>query len=248
MIYQIIGLDGPHIKVISHILKKCGLNIGESNDDSDFKNYTKSNIFEQFYRHLGQEQFDLEQPYINEFYGFVKNINENEIIVINEFRDLICTQYLVQSPFSVKVIYVQYDYVDINNDFLNSIDETIYNKFSSQLNDFIGLVSNNSQWELVVIDYNRFLVDDSYRSSKLIEIIDSEQAASTILNLNLIKTTTDPDDIEDTEFAYLVAQYNDIFASNLLSNIIENIQSEDSNQEPSDVELEQYVKNQNSKT
>jgi hypothetical protein len=250
MIFFILGLEGPHINVISHILKKCGLEFNQNDDETNLDEYVKNKTFEPYRRHLGENEYDLEQTYINELYGFIRNEIEisQKNIATKEFKDLICIKHLLQTPIPGKIVYVDYKYEDINEEFLQSVEESAYHKNLVQLQSFLEL-SKQGNWDLIHIDYKLFLTDLDYRKQILIKIIESEPVAESVLNdLYSNKTTEDPDDVEDTQFAYLVAQYNDVFASNLLSNIIENIQSENSNEDLSDDDLEQYVKNQNSKT
>jgi hypothetical protein len=246
MIYFILGLDGPHVNVVSHILKKCGLNFNENNDETNLKEYTKNSVFEPYRRHLNDNQYRLDQDYINELYGFTRNELElNQItLATKEFRDYICIQYLLQSPAFGKIIYVDYKYEDINEEFLQSVDESRYNKNLTQLESFLDL-AKQSHWGTIIIDYKMFINDSVYRKEILLQIVESEYTVDSVLhNLKSIKTTEDPDDIEDTQFNYIIAQYNDDFASTLLSNIIEEIPSQDISTQ----ELKNYVENQNSKT
>ena len=62
------------------------------------------------------------------------------------------------------------------------------------------------------------------------------------------RSTEDPDDIEASQFEYLVSRYNDQFASSLLSNIIDNIPPASAVRDLTNEELEQYVKDKNSET
>jgi hypothetical protein len=246
MIYFILGLEGPHTHVVSHILKKCGLFFNENNNETNLQEYTKSSIFEPYRRHLGENESELDQNYINELYGFVRNELElnQTVLATKEFKDYICIRYLLQSPAFGKIIYVDYKYEDINEEFLQSVDESRYNKNLPQLESFLDL-TKQSHWVTLVIDYKLFITDPVYRKEILIQIVESESDVDSVLEtLYSIKTTQDPDDIEDTQFNYLVAQYNDDFASTLLSNIIEEIPPQDISTQ----ELKSYVKNKNSKT
>jgi hypothetical protein len=246
MIYFILGLDGPHINVVSHILKKCGLNFNDNNEETNLKDYTKNTVLEPYRRHLNENQSELDQNYINELYGFIRNELElNQMtLATKEFRDYICIQYLLQSPAFGKIIYVDYKYEDINEEFLNSVDESRYKKNLPQVESFLEL-AKQSHWVALTIDYKLFINDPVYRKEILLQIVESESDIDSVLEtLYSIKTTQDPDDIEDTQFNYLVSQYNDDFASTLLSNIIEEIPPQDISTQ----ELKSYVENQNSKT
>jgi hypothetical protein len=72
MINQIIGLDGPHVNVISHLLKLCGFYFNESLDQDDLTTYAKNDILFSFYGHIPYYSFELDQPYINELFGFLR--------------------------------------------------------------------------------------------------------------------------------------------------------------------------------
>jgi hypothetical protein len=249
MVYFILGLEGPHTYVVSHILKKCGLFFNENNNETNLQEYTKSSIFEPYRRHLGENESELNQDYISELFGFMRNEIEpyKKIVATKEFRDYVCIKYLLQTPIFGKIVYVDYKYEDINEEFLQAVERSVYHNNLSQVESFLELTKKEN-WDVINLDYKTFLTDPNYRKEKLTEIVESESTVETVLkNLYSIKATEDPDDIENTEFAYLVSQYNDVFASTLLSNIIDNITPK-SFENLSDEDLEQYVKNQNSKT
>ncbi|NBP01289.1 MAG: hypothetical protein EBU90_14330, partial [Proteobacteria bacterium] len=79
MINQIIGLDGPHVKIFSHLLKLCGFYFNELSDQDDLENYTKNDILYSFYGHVPYDIFDLDQSYINELFGFLRKANDFSI-------------------------------------------------------------------------------------------------------------------------------------------------------------------------
>jgi hypothetical protein len=246
MLHFILGLNGPHVKVVSHILKKCGLEFGQNGDENDLDNYTKSESLETFRRHLDEQSFQLEQSYVNELYGFMRNHPES--FATKEFKDLVCVQYLLGTPFTGKIVYVKYAYEDINADFLESVDEQSYGKHSSEMHSFLDLIES-SGWSLIEIDYKLFLSDESYREAKLSEVVGDEHDIKDALDhFGSKRSTDDPDDIEASQFEYLVSRYNDQFASSLLSNIIDNIPPASAVRDLTNEELEQYVKDKNSET
>lgn len=254
MIYFILGLEGPHTHVVSHILKKCGLFFNENNNETNLQEYTKSSIFEPYRRHLGENESELSQDYINELYGFVRNELEvnRTVLATKEFRDYICIKYLLQAPFLGTVVYVEYNYSDINTEFLDSVPEVEYNKNLSKLNSFIDNV-NQSNWSLITVNYPQFLSNSEYRTNKILEIfsnqIENSDLDSSVQEfLNNIQALN-PDETV-SEFDYLVSQYNDMFTTTLLDDIIENIPEADLNSDGDLTidELKDYVENKNSST
>lgn len=248
---HILGLEGPHIGLFSHLLKKSGYFYFNNNtDETDLENYAKNDSLEKFYRHLDSNDFKLENNFINELFGSFPKFDEN--LTTNNFRDIICLQHLLNTPFLGTVVYVEYNYSDINAEFLDSVPEVEYNKNLSKLNSFIENV-NQSNWNLITVNYPQFLSNSEYRASKLLEIF-STQVENSDLNssvqefLNNIQALN-PDETV-SEFDYLVSQYNDMFTTTLLDDIIENIPEADLNSDGDLTidELKDYVENKNSST
>jgi hypothetical protein len=242
----IIGLDGPHVKVVAHILKKCGYFFNHNSDEQDLENYTKNDTLETFYRHL-TDGSPIEQAYLNEFFGFVDvEMKDKHFWSTKEFKDINCIEHLIGSNHEVSVIYVKYDYEDINKEFLQSVNENTYNNNLSKIESFLNDV-REANWPLVEIDYVQFLQDPNYRLNKLQEIVGNEIAARVMGDLGEVKVTDDPDDVEQTYFAHLVANYNDKFANGLLSDIIEQIPPTNMIKDLTLEELRDNVKKKNSK-
>ena len=77
MYTQIIGLNGPQIHIFSHLLKIGGIYFNDVSDQDDFDNYTNNNTLTSFYAHLPYHSFELDQPYIDELFGFLSNTDKN---------------------------------------------------------------------------------------------------------------------------------------------------------------------------
>jgi len=163
MINQIIGLNGPHINVISHLLKLSGFYFNESLDQDDLENYTKSDTLYSFYGHVPYDSFDLDQPYINELFGFLRKAND---FSTNNFRDIVCTQYLLNTPFVGRVICVNYTFEDLKNSVGEIIEQNFYEQNKQQLEDFTNKCKD-SNWQLIEVDYKQFTQDHEYRKTIL---------------------------------------------------------------------------------
>jgi hypothetical protein len=212
MINQIIGLDGPHVVVISHLLKLCGFYFNESLDQDDLTTYTKNDILFSFYGHIPYNSFELDQPYINELFGFLRKSND---FSTNNFRDIVCTQYLLNTPFIGRVIYVNYTFEDLKNSIGEIIEQNHYEQNKQQLEDFMNKCKD-SNWQLVEIDYKQFTQDYDYRKTIL-------QSVSCDINSieHLWKKINKESEI--TKFDDLMEKYIDLHIKKYVNQSIENL-------------------------
>jgi len=212
MINQIIGLDGPHVNVISHLLKLCGFYFNESLDQDDLTTYTKNDILFSFYGHIPHYNFELDQPYINELFGFLKKAND---FSTNNFRDIVCTQYLLNTPFVGRAIYVNYSFDDLKNSIGEIVEQDHYEQNKQQLEDFINKCKN-SNWQLIEIDYKQFTQDHEYRKTIL---------ESLSCNISGIEHLWDKinKESEITKFDDLVEKYNDLYIKTYVNQSIDKL-------------------------
>jgi len=213
MINQIIGLDGPHVGVISHLLKLCGFYFNESSDQDDLATYAKNDILFSFYGHVPCDAFDLDQSYINELFGFLRKTTND--FSTNNFRDIVCTQYLLNTPFVGRVIYVNYAFEDLKNSIGEIIEQNFYEQNKQQLEDFINKCKD-SNWQLVEIDYKQFTQDYEYRKT----ILESLSCNISIIE-HLWKKINKESEI--TKFDDLIEKYNDLHIKKYVNQSIENL-------------------------
>jgi hypothetical protein len=213
MINQIIGLDGPHVGVISHLLKLCGFYFNESSDQDDLATYAKNDILFSFYGHVPCDAFDLDQSYINELFGFLRKTTND--FSTNNFRDIVCTQYLLNTPFVGRVIYVNYAFEDLKNSIGEIIEQNFYEQNKQQLEDFINKCKD-SNWQLVEIDYKQFTQDYEYRKT----ILESLSCNISIIE-HLWKKINKESEI--TKFDDLMEKYNDLYIKRYVNKSIEKL-------------------------
>ena len=212
MINQIIGLDGPHVNVISHLLKLCGFHFNDSVDQDNITTYTKNDTLFSFYGHIPYDSFELDEPYINELFGFLRTSND---FSTNNLRDIICTQYLLNTPFIGRVIYVNYTFEDLRNSIGEIVEQNHYEQNKQQLEDFINKCKN-SNWQIVEIDYKQFIQDHEYRKNIL---------ESLSCDINSIENLWERinKESEITKLDDLLEKYNDLYIKNYVRTKIHTI-------------------------
>jgi len=200
MINQIIGLDGPHINVVSHLLKLCGFYFNEYLDQDDLETYTKNDILFSFYGHIPYYSFELDQPYINELFGFLRTAND---FSTNNLRDIVCTQYLLNTPFIGRVIYVNYAFEDLKDSIGEIVEQNHYEQNKQQLEDFTSKC-RDSNWHFVEIEYKQFIQDHEYRKNIL------ESVSCNIGSIEHLWNKINKES-EITKFDDLMEKYNDLY-------------------------------------
>lgn len=200
MINQIIGLNGPQVNVISHLLKLCGFYFNDVLDQDNLETYTKNDILYSFYGHIPHNSFELDQPYINELFGFLIKSND---FSTNNFRDTVCTQYLLNTPFAGRVIYVNYAFEDLKNSIGDIVEQNHYEQDKQQLEDFMSRCKDGN-WQLVEIDYKQFIQDHEYRKTIL------ESLSCDINNIEHLWEKINKES-EITRFDDLIEKYNDLY-------------------------------------
>lgn len=200
MINQIIGLDGPHVNVISHLLKLCGFRFNDSVDQDDLTTYTKNDTLFSFYGHIPYNSFELDQPYINELFGFLRTAND---FSTNNLRDIVCTQYLLNTPFVGRVVYVNYTFEDLKNSIGEIVGQNFYEQNKQQLEDFVNKCKD-SNWQFVEVDYKQFIQDHEYRKTIL------ESSSCDINNIEHLWKKINKES-EITKFDDLMVKYNDLY-------------------------------------
>jgi len=206
MINQIIGLNGPHINVISHLLKLCGFYFNDSLDQDDLENYTKSETLYSFYGHVPYDSFDLDQSYINELFGFLRKAND---FSTNNFRDIVCTQYLLNTPFVGRVINVNYTFEDLKNSIGEIIEQNFYEQNKQQLEDFTNKCKD-SNWQLIEVDYKQFTQNHEYRKTIL------ENLSCDINNIEHLWKKINKES-EITKFDDLMEKYNNLYVKRYIA-------------------------------
>jgi len=200
MINQIIGLNGPHVTVISHLLKLCGFYFNDSVDQDNITTYTKNDTLYSFYGHIPYDSFELDQSYINELFGFLRKAND---FSTNNLRDIVCTQYLLNTPFVGRVVYVNYAFEDLKNSIGEIVEQDAYEQNKQQLEDFVNKCKD-SNWQLVEIDYKQFTQDYEYRKNIL------ESVSCNINNIEHLWKKINKES-EITKFDDLMEKYNDLY-------------------------------------
>jgi len=206
MINQITGLNGPHINVMSHLLKLSGFYFNDSLDQDDLENYTKSDTLYSFYGHVPYDSFDLDQPYINELFGFLRKAND---FSTNNFRDIVCTQYLLNTPFIGRVIYINYTFEDLKNSIGEIIEQNFYEQNKQQLEDFTNKCKD-SNWQLIEIDYKQFTQNHEYRKTIL------ESLSCNISSIEHLWKKINKES-EITKFDDLLEKYNDLYINRYIA-------------------------------
>jgi hypothetical protein len=205
MYTQIIGLNGPQIHIFSHLLKIGGIYFNDVSDQDDFDNYTNNKILTSFYAHIPYHSFELDQPYINELFGFLNNTDKN--FATNSIRDIICTQYLLNSPFAGKVIYIDYSFDDLKNYTGELVDKEYFEENKQIIEHFIERCKN-SNWNYSEINYNQFVSNKNYRDNSLTQmLINPESLDYLYKKINNESTITRFDDLAEKYINLYIKNY-----------------------------------------
>jgi hypothetical protein len=171
MYYQIVGNYGPQSLVVSDLLKKSGIFFNNFEDlDNDYMgNYTHNSFLEDYYRPFIKYDTNqyfptlhtIDQGYKNELISYIRSNHWNNKGSCNLLDMLI-------SPINAEynqgsVINIVYSYEDMNLEFLNLINFDIYNIYSNIISNNLNDFSRNG-WNIIDIDYKKFLEDPTYQS------------------------------------------------------------------------------------
>jgi hypothetical protein len=206
MINQIIALNGPHIHVVSHLLKMGGFYFNELLDKDDLIHYTKNNALVPFYSHIPHDSFELSKEYVNELFGFVKTINGN--FTTNNPRDIVCIKYLLNTPFVGRIISIEYSFEELRNDIGDLVEQNYFEQNKQQIDNFLNECAD-SNWEIVKINYIQFIKNLEYRKNILQNIS---------CNIDLIEHLWKNINKESklTIFDALVEKYNKFYIKNYI--------------------------------
>jgi hypothetical protein len=194
MYYQIISNHSTQAKVLAHILKKSGVYFNDIENENDYFFYTNNTWFEDFYRPYlnGNNQITLDEPTENELRFFMSNTNWNNKASCN-ILDLLISKYFSQYMPKGTLIVVDYPIEQLNDDLIEEISTEEY----AQLENLkLNFIESCKDWNIVRVDYSRFIDDKAYFQSIMQSLgLSSNEDVQTIFphyfNLTLSKYAAD---------------------------------------------------------
>jgi hypothetical protein len=160
MYYQIISNREIQAKVVAHILKKCGIYINDIEDENNYLLYTFNHWFEDYYRPYinGFNKIILDEPTENELESFINNENWDNKASCN-LLDRLFSEYIGKYMPISTLIVVDYPLEDLNNDLIKNITVEDYSS-SEKLKEYF--IKNCKDWNIIHIDYKKFINDKTY--------------------------------------------------------------------------------------
>jgi hypothetical protein len=160
MYYQIVSNHEIQSRVAAHVFKKCGLYINDFEDENDYFFYTFNHWFEDYYRPFinNLNPITLDESFENELRSFIKNENWSGKVSAN-ISDNLISNYIGKYMTDGTLVVVDYPLEDLNDDLINEITVEEYNTLENLKQSFIN---NCKNWNVVRIDYKKFINEDKY--------------------------------------------------------------------------------------
>ncbi len=199
---QIAYLDGPHINAFCRIIHVNGGEFNGMDIDHALESYTVVSPLEKYYRCCkSMGHMHMRPEYVNELVGyFIANSGEASNKFTANMDDLFCLDHLLGCSIG-RLIYLKYDYEDIDNDLSGAAGEQAdYEQKLSTITDAENKVSLVENWEYKTIEYKQFIEDEAYRHQTLTDIG---------LSNNLSQLEVDS----------IVAEYNDEFIADFVQSM-----------------------------